>query len=193
MMSKITNLKARLLLNLVFIALAMYYSPVLGTILIIIRFFLFDEYIHYKTIAISILALVPNLIETFKLDKTISILNNLVDWTEKIDFYNKIVSSAKTTLIISLILVLVFYLIEKLIDKIYSYARILFSKAIKSSEQKDKKILEIHRQNDLKIKQQTQEAMNKKIIKCKSCGATNETSGNIVRCQYCRKYLIAKE
>ena len=172
----------KILCSIPVILFVLYISPVLGIILLILRFLFYDENIktYIITITFSFILTIPKLLKTFKINTSkIPYLNNIINSK----LYNKsIINYSKRLFIISIIMLVISALSRKLIDKMISSIKEHFRKR---EEQK----YQIEKENNLIIKERREAANNMHSIKCPYCGSDILTSEKVCVCKYCRRQI----
>ena len=184
------NMLIKLLCSIPVILIVLYFIPVLGFILMLVRF-IFVKKTGYKfsimLIILGLVLMIPQaLAEIFRIASFNTPFSELVLKVVNYDFYTKMMSYGKTLIIIGIISILVLFVVRKIMNKTKS----VISEKINQYETKE---AEIREKNDLKIKEKQEAAKNTHFITCPTCGASNVIQSNIGTCKYCRNPLEYKD
>lgn len=177
----------RILCSLPVILIALYYTPFLGLVLIIFRFFINVSRKIYNIpatmIILGILIKVPFWISKLG-DKIPSIpyldkiVNNSI-YTEALGFSKNLIIYG---IVASIILSIISY-IKNQIGGLASKANNLATNYIKEQE---RMTAEEKGKNDLIMKEKREKAANTGVVICPHCGASNMLSSQTGTCQFCR-------
>lgn len=176
------NAIAKILSNIILILIALYFIPFLGLCLILFRFAMYPKKRMSTCIWFVILGLLsfaPKIISLVYKDLR---LNNFINS----DLYIKFIEFGKLSITIGIIFIIMSIILEKLGIKAFN----MFNNYIKKEEQKN---YEIEKENNLIMQEKREKAKNTRVIKCKSCGASNIVMDAYGVCKYCRRPLQEKK
>lgn len=178
------NIFIKTISSLPMILISMYFAPIIGIVLMILRTILKDNLKKISDavimISIGILIIVP---------KWISIMCEYLKIN--IGEFNSYIGSNIYILIYKYgTLLITFGVIYLIILIIYNKLSNKIKTSMNSYISEQQKIdYKINKENNLKIKEQQERAKNAKVIKCPYCGASNIIHSNIGICKYCRKEI----
>jgi len=186
-----SNTLLKTLLSVPTILIFLYFIPFIGVCLVITRYILYRKqnglsFFKFLIVA-GILMFIPKLI--FELLNIISFNNEIVIKLKECvdsDIYLNLMNYGKRILSLGIILFIILMIIDKMINSAKS-------KFMSFYKEKEKQRIEISKANDLKIKQQQENARNTHVVYCPNCGASNMVIGKHSRCKYCRSHIEYKE
>lgn len=184
------NYILKILCSLPIILIVSYFLPFIGICLIIARPFVYNKRNYYLTLIVLILSgvliLIPKFVEylisSFKFgDNYLSLFTDIVNS----DIYPSLLNYSKFLITVGIILLLIYSVLKKLIDKISGYVRGFISarEHIDAINRKE---------NDMKMKIKQEKSQNTRVVYCPHCGADNIVSEAVGKCRYCRRNLEAK-
>ena len=181
----------KIISSLPVILLALYFSRVLGVILILVRLSAHGEKKRDLTPIVLVIAGLVVLIP-----KGLDMLFDLIKFnTKNIPYFNDIVTSAvytgdfmkysKALIIIGIIFGIITYFLNKATKSVKELFKTGFDNYT------DKQIA-YERENDLKIKEKQARAKTTQVVVCKKCGASNVITEKIGKCKYCRNTIVGE-
>ena len=187
-----TNWFTKLISSLPVILIVLYFSRILGVLLILFRLLISTS--KKKTITPIVLAvtgvvvLIPKgldmLFKAIKFNaKNIPIFNDIV--TSEI-YTGNFMKYSRALLIIAIVFTILGVIASKIGESVTKYLK-------SSIEGYTDKQIEYEKENDLKIKEQQERAKNTQVVVCKKCGGTNIITEKIGKCKYCRNTIVAKD
>lgn len=177
--------------SLPIILIALYFLPVLGILLILLKFITAtnkNNSIATILIILGLLIQVPNLLKglskTFKF--TIPYLNKIVEH----NLYYDLTKYSTLLIIVGVVMIIITTLFNKLFGSLKNTLNEAVDTYVTKSVEQDR---EIDKENDLEIKTKQEKAKNTHVVHCPNCGADNIVSEKVTRCKYCRTELESKE
>ena len=182
------NIFIKIISSLPVILLALYFSRVLGVILILVRL---SAYSPKKRDLTPIILVIAGLIVL--VPKGLDAFFDLIKFNSKnIPYFNDIVTSSvytgdfmkysKALIIIGIVFGIITYFLNKITKNVKDFFKAGFDSYT------DKQIA-YEKENDLKIKES---AKTTQVVVCKKCGASNIITEKIGKCKYCRNTIVGK-
>lgn len=157
------------------VVLSLYFVPIISYFYLATKLFIVNKRRNRLfLVTLLILGLILFVSSTLKLEIFNIYLEKLENFNTK-DFSLKII---KLSLFFFLINEVIIFIKEKILLSINS----LITKEEERSER-------IRKENDLIIRQKTEDAKNTTVVVCKSCGASNIVKNGVGTCSYCRKAI----
>ena len=180
-----------MLLNLPVILLVMFFSRLLGIVLLIAYLIVKkpQNFLVSKVFfLIGCILILPCLIQVVCQNLNINLSSVFPELSEMIELplFIQISNYAKFLLILGIICYILLFVWYQVTSNSYS----LFKNYIENQE---KKSAEISMKNDLKMKEKREKSKNSHVVICPSCGADNIIYGNTGSCKFCRKKITLKE
>jgi hypothetical protein len=173
------------------ILVALYFVPVLGVLLIILKFVTATNRNNTMSSILIITGLaiqIPNLLN--KLSETFKFKVPYLDKIIEHEIYEGLTKYSVKLLIIGVVLYIITTVFNKMFAGLKSTLANTMDTYVTKQVEQDR---EIDKENDLEMKQKQEAAKNFHVIHCPHCGADNIVTGNITTCKYCRKGLEVKE
>ena len=185
------NIFIRIITSLPIILIALFFLPVLGILLLILRFITATSK-SYSTpslfIILGLLIQVPNLLNklssTFKFN--VPYLDKVIDH----ELYLSLTKYSILLIIVGVVLIILTTLFTKLFSGIKNTVQDALSEYVSDQVEQDR---EIDKENDLEMKIKQEKAKNFHVVTCPHCGATNQVTVKVAKCKYCRQDLEVKE
>ena len=181
----------KILTSLPVILVALYFVPVLGVLLIVLKFVTATNRNNSTATILIVTGLVlqiPNLLnklsEAFKF--SIPYLDKIVEH----DIYESLTGYSVKLLIIGVVLFIITTVFNKMFAGIKNTLTNTMNDYVNKSVEQDR---EIDKENNMEMKEKQEAAKNFHVVHCPHCGADNIVTDNITRCKYCRKGLQVKE
>jgi predicted RNA-binding Zn-ribbon protein involved in translation (DUF1610 family) len=187
----IKNSLLKIITSVPVILIALYFVPVLGVLLIILKFVTTtNRNTSVATILIitGLIIQIPNLI-----NKLSELFKFKVPYLDKIiehELYESLTKYSVKLLIIGVVLFILVTVFNKVFSGIKNTLANTMDTYVTKQVEQDR---EIDEENDSEMKQKQEAAKNFHVIHCPHCGADNIVTDNITRCKYCRKGLQVKE
>ena len=187
----IKNSFLKILTSLPVILVALYFVPVLGILLIVLKFVTTTNRNNSTATILIITGLllqIPNL-----LNKLSEVLKFNIPYLDKIvehEIYEKLTSYGIKLLIIGVVLFIITTVFNKMFAGIKNTLTNTMNDYVNKSIEQDR---EIDKENNMEMKEKQEAAKNFHVIHCPHCGADNIVTDNVTRCKYCRKGLQVKE
>ena len=181
-----SSLFLKLIISVPVIVAATLLAPVLGVLLMILRYIVSDSRKDRRgsisVIIIGLLLLIPRwvflLSEGMHFDMAVTtFLKNIVNN----DFYMNNVTTCGFALIIIGIVSLI---ISIIFNNLLAHFKSMLSGAIERNEVKH---AEIEKENNFRVKEMEYKAQNSHVVSCPKCGADNTIVGDSGVCLYCRQ------
>ena len=176
-----------LITSLPIILIALYFLPILGILLLLLKFITAtnkNNNIATILIILGLLIQVPNLLKwlskSFKF--TVPYLNKVLEY----DLYYDLTKYSTLLIITGVVLII----ITTLFNKIFGSIKNTLNEAVDTYVTKQ---AELDHKNDLEIMKEQEKAKNTHAVHCPNCGAVTIVSDNVTRCKYCRTVLESKE
>lgn len=166
------------------ILLMLYFMPFLGVVLIVTRLFVVNakrnQHLAIVLIVLGVILLIPKLVDL------IPALNiTFIEEVLSSNIYHQLVSYSKFLVTVGVICLIVYYLLQKLIEKI----KIAFMRLLHKEQQVYRAVA---KENDLKMKMDREKAQRTNVVICPYCGADNMLSEVAGTCKFCRRKLENK-
>lgn len=180
------------LCSFLIILLLLYFIPLLGTCLLVYKYFSCNSrkkmFISITLIIISLVILLPKGIHTF--------VDTFFHSSIKIPYFNKIINAELYNVHFvkyshSLMTIGILFLFTSLFLKWIHDISLNFINSYISTHEKAE--TEIFQKNDLIMKQKREKARNTHVVYCPYCGADNLLESNIGICKYCRRRIEYKK
>ncbi len=186
-----SSLFLKIIVSVPVIVAATLLAPVLGVLLMILRYMISDSRKDRRgsilIIIIGLLLLIPRglflLSEGLHFDPVVntffkSIVNN--------DFYmGRVTTCAFALIILGIVSLIVSILFNNLLGRFKN----ILSGAIQRNEETHAKI---EKENNFRVKEMEYKAQNSHVVTCPNCGANNTIVGDTGVCGYCRQSLSSK-
>lgn len=180
------NIFVKLLVSIPVILVTLFYSPFLGIILILFRYYVHSNKKFYQTplmlLLTSLIIWLPKIIEFVieygKINIEIPYIYQIMDTK----IYPELLVFSKTLITIGIILFIVSYILKNIFTSLYN-------KLMRLVEYEQIKDYEISKKNDMAIKEKQLRAKNTKVVKCPNCGASNTITSTTGKCKYCRSSI----
>ena len=174
----------KLLCSIPAILIMLYYIPFLGICLLIFRTIMYDAKKDYNTqlilIICGLLILVPNLLDSFKLN------SSYLDAINNSDIYPELMNYSKLLIIVGVIFMFLTYAFNKIFSSLSTKLHEGLTKAYNDSVENDYKAKEEAYERVIK---ENEKYKNYRTIKCSNCGANNVVTKSGETCKYCRTKL----
>lgn len=179
------NFFKKIICNPLTILLSLYWLPLLGISLFLVRYMIYDSRAN-KRLAIGVLMLafvirLPQIIHIVTNWLNISDVSGLESINSH-DIYSTFIRYSNLLLGLGIFFFLAQLLFQQAFSKMKSY--------FIAQEQKR---LAIYRENDLTMKLNREKAKNTQVVYCPNCGAHNIIVGKIGTCSYCRQKIVAQK
>lgn len=127
------------------------------------------------------------LLRLLHIETNIPYLYNILNW----EHYQDLLSFARFSFIVAVIILIVTSLLRKLIDTLSSKISQFISQYYAERQQRDDAIT---KENDLKRKEKalTSKQKTPHVVKCPHCGKTNSIIGTVGKCKSCRSAIEYK-
>lgn len=186
-----TNPIVKILSSIPVILIALYFLPILGILLLILRYFVVTSRKKIWTpiilLTVGVLLLIPKCIDWIaqiaNIEKTT--IPFLIEIAENNWYITKLINYSKLLLYLGII----FLIIMALINFVASKTASAIKSYIKKEEQTSR---EISSRNDLIMKEKREKAKNTGYVKCPYCGSDNLVSEKFGICAYCRRKIENK-
>lgn len=166
----------KILGSLPVILLALYFSKILGIVLIVIRCISYKNKKLLTTsielLIISLILFLPRILEIFK-------NSNLINEIIASNFYIKLAGFSKSMLIISMVLLFIACILTYILNR--------FQKSNSSLSQKVKNYV-----NDINNLQTGELNKTGVVVKCRNCGANNVINKKTAKCKFCKSIIEKK-
>ena len=177
-----SNNMLKILCSLPVILLFLYFVPLVGVCLIVLRCFTYrgskKQFISNSLIIIGILILIPRIV-----GEVVSFLKQDIHYLNDVlasDIYIKLFDYSKFILIIGIILLIVSAIFKAVSNKISNIASSYLNNY-------QKEMTEVSKQNDMEIKLKQERAKTTRVVYCSNCGADNIVTEKVGKCKYCRQ------
>lgn len=177
----------KILCSIPVILLVLYFIPFLGVILLITRYFVFQKKKVLNglilVLVFAFIILIPKILymifDLIKYDYTnIPYFNDIISSS----IYNDFLSYSKLLIIVGIVFLIISFLFNKLIEKVFSYLR----SYIQKQDAKEERIME---KNNLLMQEKRERAKNTHVVKCPYCGADNMLTEKHGTCKFCRRHI----
>ena len=180
------SLFLRLIISVPVIVAATLLAPVLGVLLMILRYIVSDSRKDRRgsiaIIIIGILLLIPRWI--FLLSEELN-FNLVISTFFRNIVNNEFYATRVTTCAFALIIIgIVSLIVSILFNNLLARLKTALSGAIERNEVKH---AEIEKENNYRIKEMQYKAQNSHVVSCPKCGADNTIVGDSGVCLYCRQ------
>lgn len=186
-----TNPVFKILSSIPVILIALYFLPILGVLLLVLRYFVVSP--RQKTwtpvilLIVGAVLLIPKLIEwvieIINLEK--DTIPYLIEIVENNWYMTKIMSYSSLLMCLGVIFLIIAALLNFLATKT--------ANAIKNYIQKEEEnSREISIKNDYIMKEKREKAKHTNYVKCPYCGSDNLVSEKFAICSYCRRKIENK-
>ncbi len=177
--------------SLPIILIALYFLPVVGILLILLKFITAtnkNNSIAIILILLGILIQIPNALKTFT--KAFKFSIPYLDKILEHELYYDLSKYSVLLIVTGVVLIIITTLFNKLFNGLKSTLNEAVDTYVTKQVEQDR---EIDKENDLEIKLKQEKAKNTHVVHCPNCGADNIVSENVTRCKYCRTELESKE
>lgn len=182
----------KLLCSLPVILIALYYIPFLGIVLMLFRYYVYNNNKYYSMpiylIISAIVIILPKLINAAIKALKISLSLDLDKIVES-DIYINLLNYSKRLITVGVIFLILSFIFRKLILKLASKLKNGAKDYINKYEKEQR---EIREKNDLIVKERREIANNTHLVHCSNCGADNTIVGKTGKCKYCRSEISFK-
>lgn len=185
----------KILCSLPIILIVLYFIPFLGICLILFRYYVYRSRKKYYSTPIyllvcGLLILIPQAINS--IIKMLNINSIEIPYLNTIitsDIYVKLISYSKLLITISIIFLILSFIFRNVFNKVSSK----LNSSIKNYMEQDlKKDYEIRKENDLKMQEKREKAVNTHVVRCPYCGSDNMLTQQTGTCKFCRKNIEYK-
>ena len=176
-----------LITSLPIILIALYFLPILGILLLLLKFITAtnkNNSIATILIILGLLIQIPNLLKwlTKSFKFTIPYLDKVLEY----DLYYDLTKYSTLLIITGVVLII----ITTLFNKIFGSIKNTLNEAVDTYVTKQ---AELEHESDLEKMEKQEKAKNTHAVHCPNCGAVTMTSEKVTKCKYCRTELEAKE
>ena len=190
-MNKIT----KILCSVPVILILLYFLPPLGVLVFLARYLFYGNRHFFRapiciTLCAGIIALpygLEQLLRLLHVEANIPYLYDILNW----EHYQDLLSFARFSFIVAVIILIVTSLLRKLIDTLSSKISQFIGQYYAERQQRDDAIT---KENDLKLKEKalTSKQKTPHVVKCPHCGKTNSIIGTVGKCKSCRSAIEYK-
>lgn len=180
-----------MLLNLPVILLVMFFSRLLGIVLLI-AYLIVKRPKNFTVskvfLLVGVILFLPSLIQGVCQSLNINLSSIFPQVSEIIEMpiFMQISNYAKFLIVLGIICYILLFIWYQVTSNSYS----LFKNYIENQE---KKSAEISMKNDLEMKEKREKAKNSRVVNCPYCGADNLIYNNVGTCKFCRKKITYQE
>ena len=178
-----SNILLDIFTSIPIILILLYYLPILGIFVLIIRFISVRGKRRIITsptlLMVGIILLIPLIFNKLGID--ISFINNIYND----EIYEKLLGYSKLLIGISIIYIIISLLLTKLGKDLGNNLNDYFNKMVE-------KEAEISRENDLLMHEKRERAKNTHVVKCPYCGSDNMLTEQTGTCKFCRRKIEYK-
>ena len=177
--------------SLPIILVALYFLPLLGILLILLKFITAtnkNNNIAIILISLGVLIQIPNLLKA--LTKAFKFTIPYLDKVLEYDLYYDLTKYSTLLIITGVVLIIITTLFNKLFNGLKNTLNEAVDTYVTKQVEQDR---EIDKENNLEIKLKQEKAKNTHVVHCPNCGADNIVSEKVTKCKYCRTELEVKE
>lgn len=177
-----------LILSIPVILVTLYYSKIIGILLIIARSLYKSKirafWLGIIMIVVGIICMLPRILISIT-EHIPAFVSPLFSWLRIVNesYYPKIFDYGFFLLIAGIIYLVIIIIISKL----FNFGTGLLMEFIKNESAETAKI---SMKNDMKMKEKQFKSKNTKTVICPTCGASNIVSLDDKKCKYCRRQLL---